>query len=271
LLKKSNLTGTKVSVAGTAETFSVSRCQRSPTFPGGSRMSQNQASKWVRCVVCYILAATLPIGCNPFATHRIEVYRDEQPIKPAEYPLTYKDKPKKGEEFVVAVFVSSTPEIRKEFDGIEGQLVSDTAKKLQEMARESKQKLVVLDPTLVNKFKKKNPTWNRMHPSQWGVELGVDYVLDIHLNKMSLYQPGSSNQIYEGQAEVAVDVYDVGVGIAEPKYHYIDSFKYPQTGVLNATSIPVIRFKFDLLDHLAAELALKHVEHKVDSGIAEEK
>jgi len=232
-------------------------------------MSQNLSGKWARRVVLCTLAAILPIGCNPFATYSIDTIQN--PVTPAEYPLVFKDGPKKVKEVVVAVFVSSTPEIRKEFEGCEGQLVSDTAKKLQEMAKESKQKLVVLDPTLVNKFKKKNPDWNRMHPSQWSRNLGVDYVLDIHLNKMSLYQLGSQNQFYEGQAEVTVDVYDVDAGIAEPKYNYVNSFKYPHTGVVNATSIPVTRFKFDFLDHLAAELAMKHVEHKVHSEIAEDK
>jgi hypothetical protein len=236
----------------------------------GSRMSQNQPGKWARCVVLCILAATLPIGCNPFATYS-NIGPQPEPIKQADYPLVFKDGPKKGKDVVVAVFVSSTPEIRKEFEGCEGQLVSDTAKRLQEMARENKQKLVVLDPTLVNKFKKKNPTWNSMYPNQWGKELGVDYVLDIHLNKMSLYQPGSQNQFYEGQTEVAVDVYDVDAGIAEPKYNYVYPFKYSQTGVANATSIPLIRFKYDFLDHLAAELAMKHVAHKVDSEIADDK
>jgi hypothetical protein len=226
-------------------------------------MSQNQAGKWARCVVWCTLAAILPSGCNPFATIA-SCGRWPDPVKAAEYPLVFTDGPKKGKDCVVAVFVSSTPEIRKEFEGSEGQLVSDTAKKLQEMAKESKQKLVALDPVLVNKFKKKSPNWNRLHPSQWGKELGVDYVLDIHLDKMSLYQPDSQNQVYDGRAEVTVDVYDVGAGIAEPKYHYIYPFRYPNTAVVDTTSIPVVRFRYDFLEHLAAELAMKHVEHKAE-------
>jgi hypothetical protein len=228
-------------------------------------MSQIQPGKWARRVVLCTLAAILLSGCNPTICQvgSIAIY------KPADYPLVYADGPKKGKECVVAVFVSCTPEIRKVFEGCEGQLVSNTAKKLQEMAKESKQKLVVFDPTLVNKFKKKNPDWNRMHPSQWGRNLGVDYVLDIHLNKMSLYQLGSQNQFYEGQAEVTVDVFDVDAGIAEPKYNYVYPFKYSHTGIVDAASFPVTRFKYDFLDHLAAELAMNHVEHK--SEIAEEK
>ena len=72
-------------------------------------------------------------------------------------------------------------------------IASELHKKMPEMAKENKQKLKVLPPPEVNKFKMKNPNWKVMHPSAWGKQLGADFVLDIHLDKMSLYQPGSQN------------------------------------------------------------------------------
>jgi hypothetical protein len=232
-------------------------------------MSQNQAGKWARRAVWFTLAAVFTLGCNPLAT--LSFLTQSDPVKKAEYPLVFADGPKKGKEVVVAVFVSSAPGIGPVFAGSEGKLASDIAKKLPEMAKEYKQKLVVIEPSLVNKFKMNNPNWKLMHASEWGKKLNVDFVLDIHLEKMSLYQPGSLNMYYEGQADVTVDVYDVDAGPGEPKYNYVHPFKYPHTSVLPTDSIPQNRFKQDYLEHLAAELAMKHVSHKVDSGIAEEK
>jgi hypothetical protein len=234
-------------------------------------MSQNQAGKWARRAVWFTLAAVFTLGCSPLAT--LSFLMDNEPVKKAEYPLAFKDGSKKGKEVVVALFISSAPGIGPVFAGSEGKLASDIAKKLPEMAKESKppQKLVILDPAEVNKFKMKNPTWKSMHPSEWGKKLSVDFVLDIHLDKMSLYQPGSLNMYYEGQAEVTVDTYDVEAGPAEPKYNYVYPFKYPHTGILGVDSIPVNRFKQDFLEHLAAELAMKHVDHKQGSGIADDK
>jgi hypothetical protein len=232
-------------------------------------MSQNQACKWARRAVWFTLAAVFTLGCNPLAT--LSFLTQSDPVKKAEYPLVFADGPKKGKEVVVAVFVSSAPGIGPVFAGSEGKLASDIAKKLPEMAKESKQKLVVLDPALVNKFKMNNPNWKLMHASEWGKKLNVDFVLDIHLEKMSLYQPGSLNMYYEGQADVTVDVYDVDAGPGEPKYNYVHPFKYPHTSVLPTDSIPQNRFKQDYLEHLAAELSMKHVEHKQGSGIAEDK
>jgi len=187
-------------------------------------------------------------------------------IKPAEYPLVFKDGPKKGKEVFVALFISSAPEIGPMFAGSEGKLASEMAKKSPQMAKDSKQKLVVLDPVLVDRFKQKNPNWKQMHPSEWGKKLGVDFVLDIQLDKMSLYQPGSLNMYYEGRADVTVDVYDVDAGAVKPKYNYVYPFKYPHTGITPTDSIPQNRFKQDYLEHLAAELATKHIKHKHGSG-----
>ncbi len=187
-------------------------------------------------------------------------------IEPAEYPLVFKDGPKKGKEVVVALFISSAPEIGPVFAGSEGKLTSGIAKKLLELAKDSKQKLVALDPVLVDKFKLNNPNWKQMHPSEWGKKLYVDFILKIRLDKMSLYQPGSLNMYYEGRADVTVDVYDVDAGAGEPKYNYVHPFKYPHTGILPTDSIPVSRFKQDYLEHLAAELATKHIKHKHGSG-----
>ena len=85
---------------------------------------------------------------------------------------------------------------------------------------------------------------------------------------MSLYQPGSRNQLYEGRAEVSVFMYDVAEGVAEPKY-YVHDFHHPKTGVRDATAIPLGAFKKEYLERLAVELAQYHVDHKISSGIAE--
>ena len=241
-------------------------------FLGGSRMSQNQATRWARRAVWLTFAAVLTIGCSPLST--VAFLWGDPPAKPAEYPLVFDKGPKKGKEVTVALFISSAPGIGPVFAGTEGKLAYDIAKKLPEFAKESKptQKIVVYDPALVNKFKMNHPTWKQgMHPSEWGRKLGVDFVLDIRLEKMSLYQPGSLNQLYEGQADVNVDVYDVDAGAGEPKYSYVLPFTYPRTHPVIVDSMPQNRFKQDFLEHLAAEISMKHVEHKISSGIAEDR
>ena len=223
--------------------------------------------RWARRAVWGTFAVVCMIGCNPLATIGFLTYKD--PVRPAPYPLVAKDGPKKDkEEVTVALFVSQGSGQSFEFAGAENTIASEMGRKLPDLAKENKQKVAVIPTAKVNQFKFKNPTWKNMHPSAWGKALGVDYVLEVNLDKMRLYQPGSLNQLYEGRGEVSVFMYDVDEGVAEPK-SYTYAFLHPKTGVLDATSIPLGTFKKEFLERLAIELAQQHIDYKQSSGIAE--
>jgi hypothetical protein len=222
--------------------------------------------RWARRAVWGTLAVVMTIGCNPLATFAFLTHRDT-PL-PAKYPLFPKDSPRsKKDEVKVAVFVDPGIGQTYEFAGAPGVVASEMAKRMPEMAKENKRNLVVISPQKVNEYKMKNPTWNKQNPIVWGKALGVDYVLDVHLTKMSLYQPGNENMLYEGRAEVEVELYDVAAG-GEPEY-YVHPFSYPRTGFLDATTIPVGTFKKKFLERLAVEIAQYHLDYLPDSGIAE--
>jgi hypothetical protein len=232
-------------------------------------MNRNRTFRWARRAIWGTLAVVLTIGCNPLATIGFLTYKD--PVEPAKYPLVSKEGPKKDkEEITVALFVKQASGLSFEFAGADGTIAAEMARKIPELAKENKhkQKVVVIPTAQVNKFKMNNPTWKDMHPSAWGKALNVDYVLDIHLDKLRLYQPGSLNALYEGHGEVSVFMYDVAEGVAEPKY-YVHDFHHPKTGVRDATAIPLGAFKKEYLERLAVELAQYHVDHKISSGIAE--
>jgi hypothetical protein len=83
-----------------------------------------------------------------------------------------------------------------------------------------------------------------------------------------VYQPGSGNLVYEGRAEVSVDVYDATKPVGEPKHRYVHPYTYPKTGMIAASDVPLSKFKMMFLDKLAGELVLKHIDHKPSEGIA---
>jgi hypothetical protein len=86
---------------------------------------------------------------------------------------------------------------------------------------------------------------------------------------MQLYQPGSGDALYEGRAEISVDVYDVDSAGREPKWNYVYPYSYPTTGFRDASSMPLRTFKQQFIENLATELARKHIDHKPSSGIAD--
>jgi hypothetical protein len=227
--------------------------------------------RWARRAAWGTLFAIFAFGCSPLTTIAFLFHRDTP--NPAECPLVFdKDGPKKHkEEVVVALFVSPGSGQGYDFAGTDRALASEIAKIMPELAKENKQKLVVVTPSKVDKFKMQNPNWKLMHPIAWGKKLEADFVLDIHLDKMSLYKPDSQNMLYEGRAEVTVDTYDVDSTEREPKFNYNLLFTYPETGFQDATSIPVSHFKKAFVEHLAMKLAMKHVDHKASMGIAEDR
>lgn len=230
----------------------------------------NKTYRWARRAVWGTLLVVCTIGCNPLTTIAFLTHKD---VKiPAEFPLTYKEGPKKDkEEIVVALFISQGTGQSYEFAGADVALANEIIKKLPDMVKETKQKqkVTVLSTAQVNKFKMKNPNWKLMHPTERAKQLGADFVLEVHLDKMNLYQPGSQQNFYEGRADVTVDMYDVEDGATDPKHTYAHTCMYPKTGFRDASTKPASAFRRELIENLAIELCRKHVEYKPSSGIAD--
>ncbi|MBX9627816.1 MAG: hypothetical protein K2X82_28720 [Gemmataceae bacterium] len=234
-------------------------------------MSRTVARRWAKRGVWAALAAVLAVGCNPLTTIGFLLHRND-PL-PAPYPL----RPKEGEladkerEVKVLVLCGHSPGVSFEFAGADRELAAMLAKRLPELAKESKDKVAVIPAADVNKFKAKNPTWQSMDAAKLGKYLGADFVMDVTVGNVNIYQPGSGKRVYEGRAEVEVDVYDVTAPPADgPKHKYTHPFVYPKTGMKAVDDVPLSRFKQEFLERLALELARKHIDYKAGVGIAAE-
>src|SRR5262249_44258698 len=110
-------------------------------------MNRTNTGKWARRVVWGTLVAVFAVGCNPVNLAAFMFGREGK--APARYPLTFdKDGPKKDkEEVVVALLTQSAPGSGREFATADRDLAEKLAKRLPEMAKESKKKLRVISPT----------------------------------------------------------------------------------------------------------------------------
>ncbi len=232
-------------------------------------MNRSQFYRWARRAVWGTFAVVCTMGCNPLTTIAFLTHQDAK--VPAKYPLAYTEGPnKKKEEVVVALFVYSGTGQSYEFAGADTALATEIAKGLPELAKENKdkQQLSVVPTAKVNKYKMSNPNWKAIHPIKRGQELGADFVLEIQLENMNMYKPGTRNEFYEGRADVTVDVYDVAEAVDEPQT-YSHGFAYPTTGFRDVSSKPASAFRREFLEELAKEICRYHVEHKPSSGIAD--
>lgn len=240
-------------------------------------MNQNNAGKWTRRVMWIMLLAVPTIGCSPLNVIGFIFAHPEK--QPAPFPLTFdKDSPKKDkEEVVVLILPQLAPGTKAEFVTADRDLASKLAKALPEQLKENKEKklkMKVISPTQVDKFKMANPQWKQMSAGEIGKKLGADFVLEIYMDKMRLYQQGSLNQIYEGRAELSVTVYEVGAEESGFKGRYPDpekyplSFSFPRTGVRDASSMSESEFKKQFLENLTAEIVRFHVASQPNDDIA---
>jgi hypothetical protein len=234
-------------------------------------MNQGKAFRWTRAAVWGGLAAVLSIGCNPLNIAAFIFAREDK--VPAQYPLTFdKDGPKKDrEEVVVAVLPQVAPERGPRFATTANELADRLARHLPEMAKENKdkRKVKVLSQAQVDKFKMAHPDWKRMGAGEVGQKLGADFVLEVWVDKLQLYQPGTRDEVYEGRAEVFVSVYEVGSDGGTLKDKYPLSSQYPRTGVRPRDAMSESAFKSQLIETIATDIAKMHVDHKPSNSIAD--
>jgi hypothetical protein len=226
------------------------------------------SGKWAKRSVWLTLAAVIAIGCNPI-TLPFVLLRTEAKI-PAPYPLRPKDGPKhdKDEEIKILIIAGTAPGgVNAEFVGSERELASAIAKKLPDVGKANKEVYTVIPPHQFDTFKMQNPNWRTMKAATIGKRLGADYVLEMTISGLQMYQPGALNQIYEGKAQLAVAVTDTTEERGEPKFRYEFTAAHPGFP-RPADSMSPSQFKMEFLEKLAQEVVFRHIDHKAADGIA---
>lgn len=230
----------------------------------------NRTGKWAKRAVWLTLLGVMAIGCNPLQTAAFIFHRDQK--MPAEYPLRPKDGEKKDKEKELTVLILTEFSPGQAYElfavGADKELAARMGKHLADAAKEDKQKVAVVPPAQLDRFKVQNPNWKTMRPADIGRKLGADAVLDVAVGQVNVYQPGSQNTIYQGRANVDVGVYETADPTGVAKWTYPHAFAYPKEELRSVDNLPLPRFRMEFVDNLAIELVRKHIDHKPSEGIA---
>jgi hypothetical protein len=100
-------------------------------------------------------------------------------------------------------------ETRSEFIHADAQLSELLGMQLRKFAEESKEKLTVIPVRKVEEFKNAHPNWRGMELAEIGRRFGVDHVIYLEINSLSLYEPGSANTLLRGRINLNVNLADV--------------------------------------------------------------
>lgn len=204
------------------------------------------------------LAAT-GLGCggmNPFLLPYI--FSGGQTKTPAEFPLAVQGK--KTEARVVVV-VTSNSGLPPDLAGVDRMLNAEIIRVLEARVKENEEKVSVLKMDVIDKFRANEPNWRGMHPYDLGKAVAPsppDYVIDVEVQEMDLFKPGSRGQWLQGHAAVAVDVYDLNKPTRGPVYKQDFSFEFPQgqeVEVESRSQVGTFRMKF--VQRIASDITVK--------------
>jgi len=213
------------------------------------------------CLAGLVGMVILSSGCNLIALPYFLLfgYDDRYPPECDKF-----DNPK--EEVKVVLAASVGPETRSEFMRADRDVCELLARYLTKQYKESKTKVVIVPPYQVENYKDKHPNW-QCDLIALGNAFHANYVINLDLDKMSLYPPGNTNtELLQGQADVAIKVLDVHDSEESPVvFNKSWHFTYPPTGPEDRFDTPnPMQFRDKFLSHMVKDLSHFFASYTMD-------
>jgi hypothetical protein len=193
-------------------------------------------------------------GMNPFLLPYM--FSGGQTKTPAEFPLM--PHAKKVDAKVV-VLASSKMGLPPDLAGVDRMLNAELIQLLDARVKENEEKVQVLKMPRIDEYKSEHPNWRAAHPYDVGREVadGVDYLIDVEINEMDLYKPGSRGQWLLGHANVSVNAYDLSKPLREPGYKQDMVFQYPHSEIEVESRAQVSAFRLKFVQRMAFDISMK--------------
>lgn len=198
-----------------------------------------------------VLASCFSSGCF---LHSLPYFLMGMPDPKHEARLVKLASDEKGKEVKVVLLAYCPTETRPEFIGVDNELCSILARHLQKGFKENKEKVKIVPPSKVKKFKDDHPDWHALEIEDIGKRFEADYVIYLEIGGLSLFEKGSGNQLYRGRASIMVSVYDLANSEEEPVTKHFDS-DYPSRGAIAADDRNVMGFRQAFLEQVAKQLS----------------
>src|SRR5262245_35775558 len=203
----------------------------------------------------------LVAGCNPLLFPFL-VFGPE-PKRPPEYhQLASK---KKDVKVVILTYMGM--DMNTDLLHADREITRLFAKELKELCDYNEEKVTVINPMKVEEYKNKNPDWQTQHSdlSEIGKHFKADYVIYLEINKLSLFQPGTSNMFYRGQANITVSLVDVKNpdDFTTPPREFSYSYPSESRGGNRVVDMdtPLPKFKAEFFESLSRRLAWHFTAH----------
>jgi hypothetical protein len=208
-----------------------------------------------------LLIAAMSTGCNVMALpfFLIPSLSDEKP----KCNLVSKDKDK---EVRVVILASMGLETQPELVRFDGDLSRLLAHNLQEAYKSRKEKVTIVATARVEKYKDEHPNWQSLSSTEIGKHFKADYVIELEVGSLSIYEKGSSNTLYQGRAGISIKVIDLNAS-DDTRVKFEEEYRceFPRGGrPIPAGDNDIAQFKRRFINVAARELSWNFVAHPFD-------
>ena len=209
----------------------------------------------------FLATSGLIMGCNPQALNFLLMpFVDDK--EPPECKLTSSDK----KEVTVAIVTSfANLEMRPEILSFDAELSDRLAVQMRKLATVTKEKIKFVPSSKVRNLMNQE-VGSSLSRQEIGQKLKADYVINLEIHAVSLYEKGSSNTLLSGKTEIDVTCTD----ITKPRnegtiFQKIYSRGYPGArGPIAVGDTSLVEFRTQFLNVVSQEIAYYFVAYPSD-------
>jgi len=208
-----------------------------------------------------MLLGALSAGCQLLALPYFFLPGMEPRSDPA-CPLVSKDKEKTVK---VLILSQAALETRPEFLRVDRDLAQYLWQAMEDGFKKNKEKVTIVRNSLVEKFKDDHPNWKAMGAVEIGKQFKADYVVELDVNQISLYEPGSFNTFFRGRCDISIVVHDTYHSSEGPKWTTEYTTEFPKArGPIDAGNSNVAGFRQKFLQVVAREISYNFTSHLIE-------
>lgn len=170
------------------------------------------------CKFCFAIALVAltftATGCNPLTGAYFMLFGVEDKV-PADFRVGSTGKNANH----VMIIVTMIQDAKTDLLGIERQLETAICKQLEAECKANKEKIKIVPVYKVEEFKANNPGWHTTRVTEIGRQFDVDFVIDIEVKNMYLYEKDSRKTLFHGRGAINLTVTDVAKSSEEGPVH----------------------------------------------------
>lgn len=219
-----------------------------------------------RRLVLLLACLAVTVGCSPITMFNFLLvpWIDNKVPPRCKLAPTEKDK----EVNVVILCDFANLETRPELMPVERELCDRLALTLRKRFEANKEKISFVPHARVRSFLNRNRDSGLMSAQEIGKHFKADYVINLEIDQLHLYERGSWNRLFRGHTEIAVKAFNVTQPsdealIFEDIYHC----EYPASNPIDANDTSVAQFRSQFVNRITRDLARWFAAYPIDEKV----